>query len=146
MAFSVVCGLACLLFVGLWVRTFFACDNLRLEVANQGVAIVTSRQGGLGGGFFDVPQVTVSEWNYSSHPPDTRPTVRYSERLGFGVYWPPGKNTFVARAPYWSLILIAGILCWALAKKVAWQFSLRSLLVVMTLVAVGLGAIVFATR
>jgi hypothetical protein len=49
--------------------------------------------------------------------------------------------------PYWFLVVIAGIsaaLCGI--PWVKWHFSLRTLLIATTLVAVGLGVIVYASR
>jgi hypothetical protein len=62
-------------------------------------------------------------------------------RLGFRWMQGPGKS---AQVPYWSIILLS-----ALASGAPWirsRFSLRMLLVAMTLVAILLGLLAWASR
>jgi hypothetical protein len=46
--------------------------------------------------------------------------------------------------PYWSLVLVTPLL--AVAPWIRWRFSLRTVLIATTLVAVVLGLIVYASR
>jgi hypothetical protein len=64
----------------------------------------------------------------------------------FGFYVDLGKPRSMSVMPHWFLLLVsssAGILPW-----IRWstRFSLRTLLIATTLVAVGLGLIVYAAR
>lgn len=52
----------------------------------------------------------------------------------------PGR----VKAPYWLLAVFAT--AFAAIAWIRWRYSLRTLLVVMTLAAMGLGAIVYALR
>ena len=65
-------------------------------------------------------------------------------RLGFGGYF--GKTGSTAYIPYWFLVVLSGtcaILPWL---KFSWKFSLRTLLIATTLVAVALGLVCYFVR
>jgi hypothetical protein len=53
-------------------------------------------------------------------------------------------NGGYTRFPHWFAILIAGAV--AVATWIRWRFSIRTLLIATTLVAVVLGAVVYAIR
>jgi hypothetical protein len=64
----------------------------------------------------------------------------------FSILWPPLdlRTEGLLKFSYWfsaSFAAATGVMPW-----LRWHFSLRTLLVAMTLVAVGLGWIVYATR
>jgi hypothetical protein len=52
--------------------------------------------------------------------------------------------------PHWipilALAIIAGLPCLPWVRQLPWHFSLRTLLIAMTLVAIVLGAIVFSMK
>jgi hypothetical protein len=62
--------------------------------------------------------------------------------MGFGAM-ETGNYRFIY-VPYWFLILFSSLL--AAAAWIRWQFSLRTLLLATTLVAVVLGWVVYATK
>jgi hypothetical protein len=65
----------------------------------------------------------------------SRPTFRFGWKDDWGFQF-----------PYWLPTVLTGILAIAAGWKLPWRFSLRALLVAVTLAAVGLGAIVWAVR
>src|SRR5262245_38512210 len=70
------------------------------------------------------------------------PIVQSPNRFSLGFSSPESYTVFTV--PYWFLALLA-----ALLTAVPWtrrRFSLRTLLIATTLVAIALGAIVFATK
>ena len=55
-------------------------------------------------------------------------------------------NDYSVRFPYWFAVLLAtGFAAFGM-QKLTWRFSLRTMLIATTLVAVGLGLIVWLTR
>jgi hypothetical protein len=140
-AFSAFCGLACVLLVVLWVRSYSVNDGL-YRGQSQVIGIV-SYGGVVEFGRFDnqVPKVKLSKgWNVFSdrvHPDDELEMTYYIRR----AEWPFGECLIV---PYWIPVLSAAMI--AAAPWFRWRFSLRTLLVAMTVVAVVIGVIVAEGR
>ena len=130
-AWSVGCGIACLLLIALWVRSYWKSDYI--WTSHVGVGSATG-----------VAQLSVrsTPTNYLGHQWTTLPArkdIFISPRFAFR----PASNLSYINAPYWFLILILSTLA-----TVPWirRFSLRTLLIATTLVAVGLGLIVWAAK
>jgi hypothetical protein len=115
-AWSVTWGIACLLLIVLWVRSYWRTDHATY-------------------------QYSVSD---SFHVMTTQGTVLF-------LY---GANslelTTLDYVQWWQGIQIWPLTLWfsvmAAAPWLPWHFSLRTLLIVMTLVAIVLGAIVFSMQ
>ena len=122
---------ACVLLIALWVRSYWRLDalfveNLKNVVSSRGelcfscsiawppAANVTEYQLG--------PFKTMSLANSDKH-------VQVGKSVGWAI-------------PIWFPILLAGALLFIPWMPWRWRFSLRSLLIATTLVAVGLGIIV----
>ena len=88
-------------------------------------------------------------WSYYKYPADrfTRSEIElqigYKTALGF-VQYMTSPSVFRIRVPYWSLVSLSAV--FAYLPWLHWRFSLRTLLIATTLVAVLLGAIVYAIR
>jgi hypothetical protein len=135
-AWSVVCGIACVLLIGLWVRSYYVCDSvhvptwgsMRVGALRGIISIAASRETSMG-------------WTWNAIP-----TARLMPVLGSGPTWsfrsePP--YTFLV-FPHRLLIAISGMLC--IAPWIRWRFTLRTLLIATTLVALVLGVIAWAVR
>jgi hypothetical protein len=144
-AWSVGWGLAVVLLIVLWVRTNYAIENFGGPLPGSAGFGISSRHGGVG--------VLLSDrtwgWSYSQHPTqsisesEVDAELQYNTMLGF-IRYKSGPGEFRIRVPYWSAILVAAVftgLTW-----VPWRFSLRTLLIATTLVAVVLGLVVWATN
>jgi hypothetical protein len=141
-AWSVGCGVLCLLLVVLWLRSYWRVDKVwRPTATNNGWMIwmfngrVLSR-GGLGFGGKNELQ-----WSLS-RPADEAPGDRSKPVFGFSF----GPRYY--SMPIWFMALISGLLTTApslntLAKRIPWprRFSLRTLLIATTLIAIILGII-----
>jgi hypothetical protein len=134
-AWSVAWGIVAVLLIALWVRSYQWVDVMAVR---SGRAVV-STQGKILTGV-----VNASEWPRlieSSKQNISLPPLRYT-LLGFGY----------EQAPVLPAICIpdSGIVCLVAALSVTpWlhlRFSLRTLLIATTLVAVALGLIVWLTR
>ena len=120
------------LLIVLWVRSISSFDEIYPVVSAQGK-------------FYFKPDVTLS-------PSNDRPgSIEYYESFGvlLGTY--KVRNVQIARRPgaspvipFWPLILEALLI--AVLPWIHWRFSLRTLLIAMTLLAMVLGLIVWSYR
>ena len=142
-AFSAVCGILCLVLIALWGRSYYCADLLESKITDtSGIGAFSLR-----GGF--------ACWV------GRMPVEHKSAKVGFGMYYyrvrikdwlpcvglefmhnspaPTGLARFGVTAPYWLALLTT---CTITALRwLPWcnRFSLRTLLIATTLVAVVLG-------
>jgi hypothetical protein len=116
-------------------------DRISGPLPGSGFAIV-SRSGGLGIGIW---RREVDEgWSHQALPPQ-RIDLPYTD-LGFAEYM-VDSDLYRFRLQYWFLILTAFAFATApWIRRIEWRFSLRTLLIVTTLVAVALGWAVYLVR
>jgi hypothetical protein len=159
-AFSATCLIACVLLIALWVRSFWWMDSAshcsRLtKIPERQFCLICfqSFRGSMGVVFnnrvplpYDLPNYgwqVFAELVYKDTPflnaqvGETLPST-----LGFR--WRPMNYGFAASVPDWFLALFAA--AFATAPWFRWRFSLRTLLIATTLVAVVLGLAVWAVR
>jgi hypothetical protein len=170
-AWSVGCAIACLLLIVLWVRSYLSYDRMHCPLSSllidqslrqRAVELIDGRQrihgsqllilhsieGRLrvhaGGQSLEGPGWYLSWWDVESTPVDNlspHRTTRVSPRWNYGF----GEYGRYAEFPHWFPVVFFGGLAtipWLHWSK---RFSLRTLLIAMTLVAVALGIIVAAT-
>jgi len=137
-AWSVFWGVVALLLIVLWVRSYWWVDELR-ELNSRHWEQLSSCQGWIHlrrGGSILAPY---DRWNfYSNRIGDVGPST-----LPRSFKWKISPAPQVS-VPHWLL----AVLC---STSVAfswlpWRFSLRTLLIAITLVAVGLGWVVYTFR
>jgi hypothetical protein len=131
---------ACMLLVALWMQSYTWTDLVFGSKANSPIEVAAwSQQGQLG--FTSTTYVSeiphINEFGVRSETDFILPRGKF---LGFGYYYQ--KTHVFLMAPYWFAILTTIGL--AAAPWIKWRFSLRTLLIATTLVAVGLGIIVAA--
>ncbi len=145
-AWSVACGIACLLLIILWVRSYSYIDSFHFNIPGWPYGVrVNSIQGGSGivirdysyasSGFMASYSTPTSRFNYQDH---------YGQRLDDGWFHLLGNKEVLV--PYWFVVMSSGAL--AAAPWVRWskRFNLRTLLIATTLVAMVLGLIVWSVR
>ena len=150
-AWSVTWGVMAVLLCVLWIRSYWWYERIVFGLGNNNGFHASHVVGQLRFIAFDDSNVNgfwqpansvwgraqwpVDEWRASeSHKKDLP-----ASPLGFGGrIWPARFLLFV---PYWFLVLI--VTCFVAAPWVAYRFSLRTLLIAMTLIAVGLGAVIW---
>jgi hypothetical protein len=143
-AFSVTCGIACVLLLGLWVRSYYTEDH---------ASGYTSKTHGFR--FYSSRGCLVY---YATEIPDAIHNCPWTINVGSRFWLDKGdprlatfprithtKQTLNICLPYWVLVLLVATPVVAL-PRVRWRFSLRTLLIAMTLVAVLLGMIVALGR
>jgi hypothetical protein len=134
-AFTVGCGILCLLLVVLWVQTYQQSQEWDLDEWMPTlfrIAGVYSVGGELKFAMYDGR----IEWTgslFAAHPPSS-------------FYCTTDDGFTQVGSPHWFIILFSGIL--GVLPWIHWprRFDLRTLLITTTLVAVLLGAIVHAIR
>jgi hypothetical protein len=148
-AWTAFWGLAAILLITLWVRSYTTPDVLQGPLTSAKYFNVACVDGDLGlsimegiTGYatlhFDSIPTLVSEPSFFAHPQNfTRGGFKYLKQGGF---------LFVV-APFWFPVLIVAALAaspWR--RRISWRFSLRTLLIAMTLIAVGLGIVAWLSH
>lgn len=140
-AFSVVCIAACLAIVALWVRSYSSREYFLKPVSNKHMIVVESASGRVMLDFFESGHYG-AYWGGVIE--DWREANRDLGIAGFAYAAAPWHTTY--RAPHWFLVMLFAALATIPWLHFSKRFSLRTLLVAMTLAAVGLGVVVSAVR
>lgn len=146
-AWSVFCGVLCVLVVVLWVRSYSHTDSLTQVNANQVLTRLGTNFGILFFGWTDYkttpnlsPPDATDGWEYQEY--DGRPMV--DAVPCWRCTW--GTTESLVSLPAWFVTFFTFLL--AAAPWICWskRFSLRTLLIMMTAVSVGLALIVGLSR
>jgi hypothetical protein len=142
-AVSAVCGLLCLLMVVLWVRSCWREDTINGYLSpNDGFSCIAMGGRIILAFFLSIPENSHWVWYVNSDPTGTSVSP-YGRWFGFGFLPQRGTNAPAIIIPYWFPTLLFGLLAalpWL--SWLRWRFSLRTLLLATTLVAVVLGLVV----
>jgi hypothetical protein len=141
-AWSVGCSMLCLLLIALWVRSYRIQDLIHGHLIGVSSFSVSSRHGALG----VFPIHDRQQFRYSTLElvkPALKPTAK---ALGFEVYWYSFDGIYGLRVPYWFLVLTAVGMAAISFVRIRRRFSLRSLLIVMAILAVVLGAVTYTVE
>ena len=153
-AWSVMWGIVALLLIALWVRSYSMHDAFYIirrnhvdanGVGNGGLWLIS-----FNGNVSSLVEVSPFFWRgeeirIRSNPYENGMSDKPYAQRGFAVsYGKYAGNCLFVRCPYWILLLLAVPI--TLLSWLPWwsnRFSLRTLLIATTLVAVGLGLIVW---
>jgi hypothetical protein len=129
----------------LWARTKFAIDAFDGPLLKSAAFCVMSRHGGIGLLLSDGS----SAWRYRKYPADRYANSEIELQHGYKtalwfVQYMKNSGVFRIRVPYWSLVSLSAL--FAVAPWLQWRFSLRTLLVAITVVAIILGVLAFNSR
>ena len=139
-AFSALCGIISLLLIALWVRSYWHCDRFSMQWGNASHILgAVSTRGLLAIGEGDATTPLKERFAISST--SARATNLETNDIGFrGKRF--GVGDWFLTMPYWFPVLLLVV-----SAALPWnRFSLRTLLIAMTLVAALLGAIVWAVK
>jgi hypothetical protein len=149
-AWSVTWGLACFLLIALWVRSYYREYSLVFGVSDHRGFLVDSSTGILLLIYYhefgtppttNQPRVALSRWWLGSSSPDQFITSWGFQRRLSMFRRDSSSGNITVTMPHWFFVLLS-----AMMATVPWlrvHFSLRTLLIATTLVAVGLGLIVW---
>lgn len=153
--FSALCGITCLLMIVLWVRSYLWCDSTTRQRNAQQYRIVSCRGRIRFGwvpdtnGYFVFP----CEWESRQIVSPGDFLLRDDMLTVFGYQSGAAPiRSLAARFPatfavsYWQLATPFTIGFLIAVPWLRWRFSLRTLLIATTLIAVGLGLIVWLNR
>ena len=144
-AFTAVCGIACVLICVLWVRSYWWIDYgtvaSRLEAS--------SFYGAVRFRFAFPPYSFEREWYYARQPaieyfPSSSSELETVKRNLLTFSLPSSQS---GTMPHWFLVALSALSAtFAAAPWIRWRFSLRTLLIATTLVALVLGLVMWAIR
>jgi hypothetical protein len=143
-AFSATCLIACVLLIVLWVRSYGTWDRLFWTGKNNGHQL-NSMLGHVTLVVAEIPKQPVPFYVARTPIEDWLKTSFDKNVLGFYFERTPSK--LLLDVPFWFILLISMAIAAApWIRQLRWRFSLRTMLIATTLVAVGLGAIVYSVR
>ncbi len=151
-AWSMAWGFAAVLLVALWVRSYW-CEDWLDRVDN---AFVLTSVGSNAGEIFinrAYPVMAEAKFDHATFDPfQNKPTYRHGWEFWScaasydspSFVWTSSSNSLAVQAPFWCIIIptISFIIVGFFPPS---KFSLRTLLIAMTLIAVLLGLIVWLT-
>jgi hypothetical protein len=117
-----------------WVRGYWWCDMIA-----RNTQAVVSGQGQIG--YLKTSVLLAAGWAYTSYSTVVATTEEGPSFLGFYVHGTP--TDFGIYVPCWALVAVTAI--GSTSAWLPWRFSLRILLIAMTVLAVALGLIVAST-
>jgi hypothetical protein len=140
---TVLCGIACVLLIALWIRSYWWGDAYSIQINNswfccsdlRGCVVLTS---------FDATKRSDIRAGYSW---GRAPGQRLNELLPiqfYGFYLNKDATGLGVVVPVWFLMVVS-IGC-AVAPWLSWRFSVRNLLVATMFVAIVLGLSVVLSR
>ncbi|HEX3600400.1 MAG TPA: hypothetical protein VHU84_09680 [Lacipirellulaceae bacterium] len=146
-AWSVGWGIAAVLLIALWVHSYWYQVSVQRWIFDRAVTDSHYWQGWIEARYF-----SITPFVDASQIPDSFVKGKYVERALPDIYPKPGwmyhnysepaQTYLYVQVPFWFTVILTaaiGTLSWFLPR----QFSLRTVLIATTLVAVGLGLIVW---
>jgi hypothetical protein len=153
-AWSVAWGIVAVLLVALWVRSYQTHDIVTIRINDSGPQFLNIHS--TGGHFSLVVKVHQGDsgpWlrHSASSPPLNAGYPddfgNYPDSVRFRIFrWRSAGLTQVQIPIWFPVVLFALLVVVPWIRQVSWRFSLRTLLVATTLVAVGLGLLLWATK
>jgi hypothetical protein len=134
-AFSAGCGIACLLLLAWCVRSYASHDGIWGRISRTEGFHLSAHEGRLQ--FNTIRNLGIIEWRFALG--ERIDTVRSPNYIPRFEYFQSGLGSFLA-IPIWFLALLLATLAVILAIRP--QFSVRTLLIATTLVAVVLGLLI----
>jgi hypothetical protein len=144
-AWSVFWVLACVLLIVLWVRSYRWNDQLSIPLSDTRVVGPNSFSGRVSFGVCTAPEAKFM-WpsGLKSEPiTDNTPIPNFTYGRIIGI---PTRTVDFVQVPYWFVSLLAAAVGAAPWISLSRRFTLRTLLISTTLVAVLLGLVVWTVR
>ena len=134
-AWSVWWGILCVLLIVLWVRSRSKYELMEGPISKEQTACVSSIPGRLDLTVYKNPKRPSRKWTLASYDMDQQTAAGLPEYrdLGFAVH--SARNGWGFHVPYWFLIVIGAAVAGAPWLIRSDRFSLRTLLIATTLIA-----------
>jgi hypothetical protein len=137
-AWTVGFGILCLLLIALWVRSYWWIDVLAGPDISDRLFSLTSNSSGLTLAGYETSHPAVSPWSTTTF------SSLNTHRSYFLFTIAQGPEVCGAQTPHWFAVTLFATL--AAVPWIRWRFSLCTLLIAVTLVAVGMGLIVYFAK
>lgn len=139
---TIFCGVLGLLLIALWVRSYWYIDIVLRYNPTSTLSAISER--GVLGISHDRLRgpAFIPTWNYVSSPANNKKERPKHMVLGFWLVRLPDQVGI--SVPHWFLVVIAIVM--GSSPWTQWRFSLRTLLIAMTVVAAGLGFIMWLAK
>jgi hypothetical protein len=137
-AFSLMCGIVCLLLVGLWVRSYWWADGFDGSLVGWYIE-GESEQGQMWAAAY--PTGSAARWRF-----DALPTIPNNGNLELGAEYEYGSFGAVGFIPHWLAVTVTAALATLLGAGTQFRFGLRTLLIATTLVALLLAMVVYTAK
>jgi hypothetical protein len=145
-AWSVAWGIACVLLIVLWVRSYWWVDTVSVNTLSRGwAADITSWDGRLRFSAYDkMPMTTLWEWRGTSEDVERRflkaqmEVEIYRAHIFNRAFCFTADPNVIVHVPQCIPVFVFASL--SIIPLVTWRFSLRTLLIATTLVAAVLGS------
>jgi len=145
-ALSVIFGVLTLLLMVMWVRSYYRGDVVNVSIPNVRFAYLASIRGELRCEQKRGAPKNDLRLQYHSLPASCDPDRRIPKTL-LGFRWPVPQFRRIPVMPYWFVVTTCATLAVVSSRGYpAYRFSLSTLLVATTLVAIVLGMSVWAGR
>jgi hypothetical protein len=135
-AWSVACGVLCLLLIALWVRSHWRYDKVWWRDSSKTCCSLESNTG-----LLYVERLPILNTNAPSRGASSGPAY-YSRSIFGNFLFDTSPNGTYLLCPHWTLVVVA--LAATVAPWIHWRFSVRTLLIGMTVVAVAVAMIASA--
>lgn len=144
-AVSVACGLCCVLVILLWVRSYRKLDGVFWPITNVHAIEVDCLMGRVM--FHVIDKTPLSVWAPSKfkHYEMQEGWSKHFTSSVLGFYFQRGPLR--VDVPYWFMLLaLASMAAVSWPSRIEWRFSVRTLLIATTVVAVLLGLAMYTMR
>ena len=145
-AFSATCLIACVLLIALWVRSYWRWEIFHFPITTQRMVLVGSKEGRLSATSY-LPDALLKMTPYRTGVIYTgwghwKSKLRLSQSDNRRMFT-TGSDTYFTYIgfPYWIAVLLFSTI--GFLPRLRWRFSLSTLLIATTLIAVVLGLIVW---
>ena len=155
-AFSATSVIACMLLIALWVRSYWWRDALYGPLVSNQTFNLSAANGRIRFATFDNTYESeftgerLTGWGltHSRFKQPLHLTLVNTPLRNFGLGFAGSRDRYgiVAIIPIWFPITLGSVITVATWNGFRWRFSLRTLFIAMTLIAVVLGAIGYAVR
>ena len=136
-AFSAFCGIAAVLLIALWGRSYAWDDSFNVHVPFMNWLGINSNRGSVK---IFVNTMQSLPWEFVTEPAHDRLDA-IPNNYGFALQY--NRPSLYVRIPHWLCVLVAAVFAVMPWVRIRWRFSLRTLLIVTTLVALLFGLFVW---
>jgi hypothetical protein len=146
---SIVCLVLCVAFIGLWLRSYRTYEVLTVRLGSTQAFSASNERGRIPLIWFTFSARMLKfsrSWAYYGKPLNEMQDLPFTPPHTFGFDTVILSDEWIFVAPYWFLVLTSGSSAMLFRLRWPWRFTLRSLFVVTTFLAVVLGMIAWLDR